>query len=67
MPWASGGRGSRRSQLFPSPLAYLHAVAIVVEFAVIELASVVEFAVIALAMADADACASAMVAATAGS
>ena len=58
MPWASWGRGSRRIRLFPGALADPNAVALVVGFAVIELASVVEFAVIALAMADAGAGAS---------
>ena len=48
MPWASWCRGSRGIRLFPGTLADLHAV--VVEFAVIELASVVEFVVIELAI-----------------
>ena len=39
-PWASGGRRSREIRLFPSMLANMHAVDVVVEVAVIELANV---------------------------
>ena len=58
-PWASGATGSRGRQLLPSTLVDLHAVDVVLEFAVIELASVVESAVIAIANADANASANA--------
>ena len=50
---ASGDRGSRKMRLFPSTLADLHAVDVIVEavvgFAVIELASAIAGAVAAVA------------------